>query len=170
MKNLKTLSILFLLVLATSCSKKDDDGGGGSPGEAEFNATINGGGFNNYSSNLGSYSTDTSSGTGLTIAVTDANLNVIRFFLNNSGGFDSGVIKEIGNGSQSSALFRDQAENITYNGSDGSISITENRTNPEGDDSSRIISGTFNITTSDNLGTTIVTLSGSFKDFQYTSF
>lgn len=45
MKILKTLSILFLSVLIISCSKKDDgDCGGGQALEAEFNATINGGG------------------------------------------------------------------------------------------------------------------------------
>ena len=57
MKTLKTISILFLSLVIISCSKKDDDNGGGSAPEAEFSATINGGGFgSNYSSRLGFYS------------------------------------------------------------------------------------------------------------------
>lgn len=167
MKTLKTLCVLFLSVLIFSCSKKDDDGGGGSAGEPEFNATINGGSFgNNYSAKLGYYSTTTTNG--ITIAVTDENQNIIRIFLNETGGFDT-VIKEIGNvddnGFVTNVIIRDQTAMITYNSTEGSITITENKANPEVE-GGRVISGNFSVTASINTGDT-VTMTGNFKNIAY---
>ena len=166
MKTLKTLCILFLSVAIVSCSKKDDDGGGGAP-EAAFNATINGGTFgSNYSSKLGFYSTTTTNG--ITIAITDQNQNIIRMFLNETGGFDT-VIKEIGNvddnGFVTNVIIRDQEAMITYNSSEGQIVITENKSNPE-NEGGRLISGNFDITAVVNTGET-VTMTGTFKNIAY---
>lgn len=170
MKNLKTLCILLLSVLIISCSKKDDGDGGGSAPEAEFNATINGGGFgNNYASRLGFYSGDYSNDSGLTLAVTDANTNIVRIFLNQTGGFGSGITKVIGdvgpNGLVTNIIIRDQTNQVTYNSSDGEINITENKENPESE-SGRLISGNFTITATSGAGPTI-TMTGSFKNFAY---
>ncbi|HBC04785.1 MAG: hypothetical protein CL528_12290 [Aequorivita sp.] len=169
MKTLKTISILFLSLVIISCSKKDDDNGGGSAPEAEFSATINGGGFgSNYSSRLGFYSSDYS-GNGLTLAVTDENTNIIRIFLNNTGGFGSGITKIINdvatNGFVTSVVIRDQANQVTYNASEGEINILENRQNPENEDG-RLISGNFTITATSGSGPSI-TMNGNFKHFAY---
>lgn len=168
MKILKTLSILFFSLLIISCSSKDDDNDGGSAPPSEFNAKISGGSFGgNYNSTFGSYYTDSS--VGLTIAVTDANEHVIRFFLNDKGGFESGVTKIIGeidnNGYYTSVAIRDQNEQISYNSSEGNVKISENGGNPA-TEGGRLISGSFNITAiSSSSGT--ITMTGTFKNIAY---
>lgn len=167
MKNLKLLCILFLSLIIISCSSDNDDDAGSAP-TAEFNATINGASFgSNYTSTFGSYYTDSS--VGLTIAVTDANQHVIRFFLNNNGGFDSGVNKIIGeiddDGYYTDVVIRDQTAEISYVSSEGKITITENYKNPEFDNV-RLISGSFNVTSISNSSTTI-TMIGTFKNIAY---
>jgi hypothetical protein len=169
MKTLKTICILFLSVLIISCSKKDDGDGGGTAPEAEFSATINGGGFgSNYASRLGFYSSDYSDN-GLNLSVTDANTNVVSIFLNNTGGFGSGITKIIGdvatNGFVTNVVIRDQTNQVTYNSSDGEINILENVANPETEDG-RLISGNFTITATSGAGPTI-TLTGNFKKIAY---
>jgi len=172
MKILKTLCILFLSVVIISCSKKDDGdgGGGGSAPEAEFSATINGGGFgNNYAARLGFYSSDYSDDNGLTLSVTDENTNIIRIFLNQTGGFGSGITKVVGdvatNGFITSVVIRDQDAQVTYNASEGEINILENSENPE-IENGRLISGNFTITATSGVGPTI-TMTGNFKNFAY---
>ncbi len=170
MKIFKTLSILFLSVVIISCSKKDDGDEGGSAPEAEFSATLNGGGFgNNYVARLGFYSSDYSNENGLTLAVTDENTNIIRIFLNQTGGFGSGITKIIGdvatNGFITSVVIRDQDAQVTYNASEGEVNITENKANPESEDG-RLISGNFTITAISGAGPT-VTMTGNFKNFAY---
>lgn len=167
MKTLKTLCILFLATLVLSCSKKDDDGDGGGAPPAEFKATLNGGSFgSNYIAELGNYSTDSTNG--ITIAVTDSNLNIIRIFMNETGGFDT-VIKEIGNvdgnGFVTNVIIRDQQAMITYNSTEGRIVINENKSNPEME-GGRLISGTFDVKASINTGET-VTMTGTFKNIAY---
>ncbi|CAM3511029.1 hypothetical protein [Aequorivita lipolytica] len=168
MKTLKTLSILFFSLLILSCSKDDDNDSGGDPAKTEFTATINGGGFgSNYAARLGSYSTD--SNNGLTLAITDENANVIRFFFNQTGGFGSGITKIVGdvdsNGFVTNVIIRDQGAQVTYNSSEGEINILENRENPDSEDG-RLISGNFTITATSGVGPT-VTMTGNFKDFAY---
>jgi len=168
MKNLKTICILFFSVLMLSCSKKDDGGGDSAP-EAEFSATINGGGFgNNYTSRLGFYSSDYSDN-GLTLAITDESTNIVRIFLNQTGGFGSGITKIVGdvatNGFVTGVIIRDQTNQVTYDASEGEINILENRENPENEDG-RLISGNFTITATSGAGPT-VTMTGNFKNFAY---
>lgn len=167
MKNLKTLCILLLSVLMLSCSKKDDRGD--SAPEAEFSATIIGSGFgNNYTSRLGFYSSDYSTN-GLTLAITDENTNIVRIFLNQTGGFGSGITKIVGdvatNGFVTSVIIRDQTNQVTYDASEGEINILENRENPEFE-GGRLISGNFTITATSGAGPT-VTMTGNFKNFAY---
>lgn len=167
MKNLKTLCILLLSLSIISCSSSDDDGGGSAP-EAEFKATIKGGTFgDNYTATFGSYYTDTSAG--ITIVINDENNNLIRIFLNDKGGFDSGVNKVIGeidnNGFYTGVVIRDQTEEISYNSTEGNINLQENKKNPASD-SGRLISGTFNVTAVSNTAST-VTMTGTFKNIAY---
>ena len=167
MKTLKTLSILFLSVLIISCSKKDDNDDQQTAPEPEFRITIIGASFgNNYLSELGNYTTDSTNG--LTIAVTDSNTNVIRIFMNQTGDFGPGV-KEIGNvddnGFVTNVVVRDQDAMITYTSTEGTITILENMANPE-DADGRLISGNINVTASTNTGETIV-LGGPFENIAY---
>ncbi|WP_157429289.1 hypothetical protein [Aequorivita sublithincola] len=169
MKNLKTICILFFSVLIISCSKKDEDGGGIAP-EAEFNAIINGGGFgSNYAALMDYYSTNYSNDSGLDLLINDKNTNIVRIFLNNTGGFGSGITKVIGdvaaNGLITNVVIRDQNAQVTYNASEGEINITENRENPESENG-RLISGNFTITATSGVGPTI-TMTGNFKNFAY---
>ena len=164
MKTLKTFSLLFFSLLILSCSKDDNNGGGDTDPAAEFTATINGGPYNNLIATLGSYSSDSTNG--LTIAVVDANGNTIRLFMNSTGGFNSGVTKEVGNidsnGFQTGTLFRDQATQIIYYSISGSIKITQNSAS-NSDPDNRVVSGTFNVTASINSGSTL-TMTGNFNN------
>lgn len=171
MKTLKTLCILFLSVLIISCSKKDDDGGGDSVPEATFTGNINGGPFSNYTARLGSYSTQSS--VGLTLAIIDENGNTIRLFMNKTGGFSAGTVKEIGDidmdGFATNALIHHTDSQVTYNATVGNMTISENRDNPAGEES-KVISGSYTLTLTDNLGTTTITMNGTFNNFVYTDF
>jgi len=165
MKTLRVTILLVLSLVTLSCSGDDD--GGSNAGTPEFTATINGGTFNNYTAALEGFSVTAS--VGLTIAITDTNFNIIRLFMNNTGGFSSGVVKEVGNidsdGFVTTVTIRDQEALITYTATSGSISISEVRSNPD-EPSLKSISGTFNITASDNNGAT-VTMTGSFSNLDY---
>ncbi|WP_432410995.1 hypothetical protein [Rasiella sp. SM2506] len=170
MKNLKNLFVIALVFTVCACSKKDDDGDGGNPAQAEFTATIKGGSFgDNYESKLGFYSSDYSNDNSLTLAITDENTNIVRFFLNETGGFGSGITKVIGNkdsnGFITNVVIRDQAAQVTYDATIGEINILENRENPDSEDG-RLISGNFTITATSGVGPTI-TMMGTFKDFAY---
>ncbi len=166
MKILKTLVCITLLVTLFACSKKDDDGGT-SAEEASYTATINGGGFTNFSSTLGSYAPDFNSN-GLTLAIVDQNSNTIRIFLNKTGGFTSGVVKTIGNedadGFITSVIIRNDANQQIFGSSEGNITITSNI--EDSDNEQNLISGTINVTANNNTGT-VVTISGTFTNFQY---
>lgn len=166
MKDLKTLCILFVSLLVFSCSSDDD--GGDSVGSPEFAATIMGGPFNNYSSVFDYYDAN-SDNDRVTIIITDTNQNIIRLFMNNTGGYSKGVSKEIGNvdtgGFVTAALFRDQQAQLTYNAFEGNISITEYREDPE-DENYTVISGTFSIKATTNTGTEI-NMNGSFSNMSF---
>jgi len=166
MKNLKSISLLLLTVLLLACSK-DDDSSNGAP-EAAFTAAINGGSFSNYTANLGFYDASSTQGT-LTISITDDNNNIIRIFVNSTGGLSGGVVKQVGdvdsNGFGTNVTIRDQAAQITYSSIDGSVTISRNVANPD-DEQQRLVSGSFNITASTNTGTT-VTMTGSYENIAF---
>lgn len=166
MKNLKTLAILFVAFLVFSCSK--DDNGSDSNVEASFTATIDGGTFTNYSAMLGFYDLQSTDGT-LTISVTDSNNNVIRIFMNSTGGLSAGVVKQVGdidgNGFGTAVAIRDQGAQITYNSISGSIRITENVAHPD-DSGRRLVSGNFNIVANNNTSAD-VTMTGSYSNLDF---
>lgn len=165
MKHLKIITVVFMSMLVLSCSGDDDSGGGGdSDPVVQFSATINGSGYTNYLATLGSVTAD--GDVGLTIVLTDSNNNIVRIFMNNTGGFNSGVVKKIGNvdgdGFGTNALFRDQGTQITYNSSVGSITIFEN-VQSNIDPSNRLVTGNFDIIANVNTGETI-TIIGTFEN------
>ena len=166
MRHLKSIGILCLSLLILSCSKDDDSSGDAL--EAIFTAAINGGSFNNYTAKLGFYDASSSQGT-LTISVTDDSNNVIRIFVNSTGGLSGGVIKQVGdvdsNGFGTNVTIRDQAAQITYSSIDGSITIARNIENPD-NEQQRLVSGSFNITASTNTGDT-VTMTGSYENIAF---
>lgn len=170
MKHSSILLLLVSLVFFTfSCSK--DEGSDENPAEnAEFNATINGGIFTNYSATLGFYSAEHAVGQNtLTINVTDANNNIVRLFMNDTDGLGSGTVKQINNadsnGFVTNLIFRDQEAQVTYSSISGSITISENIENPSNSEY-RLISGSFNVITSTNTGTEL-TVNGTFSNMEY---
>lgn len=166
MKTLKTLSILFFSLLTISCSKDDGGDDGGGSGEPAFSASVDGGPFANYSAIYSSYSADDA--VGVTFTVFDQDMNSYRFFLNGTGGYGSGTVKEIGN-VDSDGFFtnvtvrHDESLQVFMASSDGTITITENVVN---DDDRNIISGTFSFMANTNVGVDI-TVSGTFENFEY---
>ncbi|MEZ4793445.1 MAG: hypothetical protein R2783_08310 [Gelidibacter sp.] len=171
MKHFKTLCLVFFAFVLISCGK-DDDSVDNPADNAQFNATINGGTFSNYSSTLGFYIAQPGiSENTLSINVTDSNNNVINMFMNSTNGLGNGTIKEIGdvdtNGFSTTVAIRDQVAQITYTSISGSITITDSRVNPA-DSEYRLISGSFDIVASINTGTQ-VTMTGTFSNLQYSN-
>ena len=166
MRHLKSIGILCLTLLTLSCSK-DDDSNSDAP-EAAFTAAINGGSFSNYTANLGFYDASSSQGT-LTISITDDNNNIIRIFVNSTGGLSGGVVKQVGdvdsNGFGTNVTIRDQAAQITYSSIDGSVTISHNVAHPD-NDIQRLVSGSFNITATTNTGDT-VTMTGNYENIAF---
>ncbi|MEZ4801197.1 MAG: hypothetical protein R2797_00385 [Gelidibacter sp.] len=170
MKHSNILLVAFSLFLFTFSCSKDDNKDDDQTAEPEFSASINGGTFSDYHATLGFYNaTSGASANSLNITITDSNNNIINIFLNGTGGLNSGVIKEMNNvdseGFVTNLVIRDQAAQVTYTSTSGSITISENREGPS-DSGYRYISGDINVTTSTNTGTE-VTITGSFTDFKY---
>ncbi len=168
MSTFKTLCFLLFSVALLSCNKDDESDSSGTDPEAAFNATINGGNFSNYISTLGFYDASSSDGT-LSISVTDSNNNVVRLFMNSTGGLNSGVVKEINNTDPNNfvtqVVIRDQTAMVTYTSISGNITILENRQSAE-DSNYRLVTGNFIITASTSTGTNI-TMTGNFDNIKY---
>ena len=169
MKNLHFISILFLSLIVLSCNK-DDDNDNPPAGESGFQATINGGTYSNYNFSLGVYQiTKGTNGNTLSIDIGDSSGNMVNLFLNGSGGFGSGVVKQMGNidsnNFTTNAVIRQQ-QAVTYFSSNGNVKITTNIEHPT-ETGHRLISGTFNITASSIDGTNVTTMTGSFTELDY---
>jgi len=168
MKILKPLLFLAIALLVLSCNKDDD---GDNVPEANYAALINGGTFNNYNSVMNFYDVSTALDR-LTLNITDNNNHIIRIFLNNTGGYGSGISKTIGaadsDGFVTTVTIRDQDNMITYTSVSGTVTITSNNEKP-GDSEYRLISGNFNIDATTSTGDT-VNMSGTFSNMQYLNF
>lgn len=171
MKNLQILKILLLSLIVLSCSKDNDDNETLAAQDPAVAATINGGTYANYPFSLGVYSitTGTTSNT-LSIDFADTSGNAINLFLNESGGFGPGVVKEIGNVDSNSfmtnAIIRDPQSQNTYFSSNGSITITNNRSHPT-NAGHQLISGTFSFSASTLDNSNTATVTGSFTELDY---
>jgi len=161
--------MLCLFIITLSCSKDDDN----PPAQDnEFAATINGGTFSNYNFIIGAYQiTKGTNGNTLSIDISDPNGEMITLFLNGTGGFSSGTVKEMGNVDANSfvtyALIRQTEPEISYYSSGGNLTITNNRAHPS-ISGHRLISGEFNITASSTDGANTTSMIGSFTELDYT--
>ena len=169
MKSLRLIYTLFLSMIIMSCSS-DDVNNDASEGP-EFQATINGGTFSNYSFKLGVYDVvKGTNGTTLKIIMADKNGKQITLFLNSSGGFKSGAVKQMGD--VDSDKFRtyveikDNQPSAQYFSQSGSLKITNNREHPSNSQKS-LISAEFNIVASTIDGKTSITMKGSFNDLEF---
>lgn len=172
MKNLPVFTLLFLSIITLSCNKDDDNSNESTPvGVSEFQATINGGTYSNYSFTVGVYQiTKGTFGNTLSIDIADTNGEMITLFLNGTDGFSSGTVKEMGNLDSNNftnyALIRQQQPQISYYSSDGSVTITNNREHPT-EPGSRLISGVFSITASSIDGNNTTSMTGSFTELSF---
>nr|WP_321232476.1 hypothetical protein [uncultured Psychroserpens sp.] len=171
MKNLQFIFILALSIMMLSCDK--DDSNDNPPLEGtEFQATINGGTFSNYSFIIGVYEiTKGTNGNTLSIDIGDVNGEQITLFLNGTDGFNSGTVKQMGNIDSNNfvtyALIRQQEPEISYFSSVGTVTITKNIAHPS-EVGRRLISGSFNITAASIDDSNELSLTGSFTELEYT--
>ena len=169
MKNRNFFCILFFSMIMLSCSS---DVANNDPSEGpSIQATINGGTFSNYSFKLGAYEVvKGSNGNTLRITMADKNSKQITLFLNSSGGFDKGTVKQMGD--VDSDKFRtyvevkDNQPSTLYFSQSGNLKITNNREHPSNSQKS-VISGEFNIVASTTDGNNSVTMKGFFNDLEY---
>ncbi|EGV42265.1 hypothetical protein BZARG_543 [Bizionia argentinensis JUB59] len=173
MKKLCVFTFIFFSVnILLSCSSDDDNGNDNSPAQdATFQAVINGGNYSEYSFTLGIY--DVSKGTNgntLNIETVDTQGELITLFLNGTGGFGSGTVKEMGNVDSNKftnyILIRQKQPQISYYSSNGNVTITKNREHPT-KPGYRLISGKFNTTATSPDGNHTTTMSGTFKELEY---
>ncbi|MBO3099108.1 hypothetical protein [Gelidibacter pelagius] len=169
MKNLRLIYILFFSLSFMSCSSDDAIN---DPSEGpQFQATINGGTFSNYSFKLGAYeAVKGSNGNTLRITMADKSGKQITLFLNNTGGFNKGTVKQMGD--VDSDKFRtyveikDNQPSAQYFSQSGNLKITNNREHTSNSQKS-LISGEFDIVASTIDGTISVTMKGSFSDLEF---
>lgn len=167
MKNLRVICILFVSLLTVSCSSDDPNE---TPVEGPaVQATLHGGTFSNYNFKLGVYEVAKgTNGNTLNINLSDKNGKMITLFLNSSGGFTSGTVKQINDVDsgkfKTNAVIRDGQ--VSYFSSKGSIKITHNRDHPTNAEQ-RMISGEFNIDASTIDQTQSTTIKGTFVDLVY---
>ncbi|MBA6151608.1 hypothetical protein [Gelidibacter maritimus] len=169
MKNLHLIYMLLFSMALMSCSS--DDTNNDSPENPAFEATINGGTFSNYGFKLGAYeAVKGPNGTTLRITMADKNGKQMTLFLNSTGGFNKGTVKQMGD--VDSDKFRtyveikDNQPATLYFSQSGNLKITNNREHPSKSEKS-LISGEFNIEAITVDGTKSVTVKGSFNDLEF---
>ena len=169
------MCILFLSIIALSCSKDDHIENPETQQNTEaqdpaFQAAINGGTFTDFSFVLSVYNITKGSNGTISINVADNQGNDVNLFLNNTGGFGNGTVKQIGdmdsNNFVTNAVIRDLQSPVTYFSSTGNITITNNREHPT-ETGHRLISGNYNITASSIDGSQITTMTGSFTELDF---
>lgn len=172
MKTLQHYALLVLTVMTlASCSKNDDTPENPPAEEAEFQAVINGGAYSDYSFIIGVYQiTKGTNGNTLSIDIADVNGDMITLFLNGTGGFDNGSVKDMGNIDANNfttyTLIRQQQPQISYFSTSGSVTITNNRTHPTAV-GHRLISGHFSVAAASIDGNNTTALTGSFTELDY---
>ncbi len=172
MKNVFLFALSFVTLCSISCSSDDDTAETNPPaGVSAFQATIDGGTYSNYTYALGVYEVvKGTNGNTLSINTGDINGDMITLFLNGTGGFDSGTVKEMGNVDSDEfntfASIRQANSQITYFSTSGNVTITTNRAHPT-ETGHRLISGSFSITASSVDGSNSTSMSGSFTELDF---
>ncbi|WP_296316249.1 hypothetical protein [Winogradskyella sp. UBA3174] len=170
MKDLQLLTILFFSVITLSCNK-DENNDNLPPQQETFEATINGGTYDNYSFTIGAYQiTKGTNGNTLSIDIADPNGDMVTLFLNGDGGFSSNTVKPMGgidsNNFVTYGLIRQSNPQLSYFSSSGNVTITNNREHPT-ELGHRLISGTFSITATSSDGLNTTSMTGSFIELNY---
>lgn len=156
-------------MIMLSCSSDDANN---DPSEGpSFQATINGGTFSNYSFKLGAYeAVKGTNGNTLKITMADKNGKQITLFLNSTGGFKTGIVKQMGDVDSDKFItyveIKNNEPSAQYFSQSGTLKITNNREHPSNSQKS-LISGEFNIVASTTDGTISITMKGSFNDLQF---
>ena len=172
MKNLHFITLFLLSIITLSCNSDDDNGNDNPPAQdAAFQAEINGGTYSNYAFIVGIYEiTKGTNGNTLSIDIADINGELVTIFLNGTGGFGSGTVKEMGNIDSDNftnyILIRQKQPSISYYSSSGQVTITNNREHPE-KPGHRLISGNFSMTAASVDGNHTTSMSGSFTELEY---
>jgi len=156
-----------------SCDK-DDDNDNNEPisGDPGITANINGGTYNNYTFTDGIYQVTlgTNSPT-MSIDAADIFGDQITIFLNGTGGFESGAVKNMGNIDSNNFttyvnIRQQSSTQISYFSTSGNVSIVENKAHPT-EAGKRLISGSFNVTATSISGDNTTVMTGSFTELEY---
>ena len=170
MKNLHIIYVLLFSIFLLSCSSSDENN---DPAEGpNSQATINGGTFSNYAFKLGVYQiVKGTNGNTLNMQMADKKGIQITLFLNGTGDFKSGTVKQMGNvdsnESVTHAWIRDIQPPVSYISKSGTLKIKNNREHPS-NSQQRLISGEFNIVALSEDGKQTTTMKGSFNDLVFT--
>ena len=170
MKNLHLL-LTILTVFIFSCSSDDDNNSTTPVAENQgISAIINGSTFNNYNFSDSIYQLTKGTNNTMTLNAGDTDGNQITLFLNSTGGFNSGTIKNMGdidsNNFVTYILLRQNNPETSYFSSTGNLTITENRAHPT-DSGLQLLSGSFEITANPVNDPTTITITGIFLELEF---
>lgn len=169
MKPIQLLCAFILSFFILGCSSDDqvyviaEDPG--------IRATIDGGTYSDYNYQDGVYEI-TSNGNGSVLSIDSADINgdMLTLFLNATGGFDAGVVKDMGNVDENNfvtyVLIRQQNLQLSYYSDSGQVTITSNVPHPT-EEGTRLISGTFEVSASSTTPNHTTTITGAFIDLSY---
>ena len=172
MKNLRLLQILIFALLMMSCDKDDgNDNNEQLSGDPGIAASINGGSFSNHTFTDGIYQITLGTyGTTMSIDTADIIGDQITLFLNGTGGFESGTVKNMGdldsNNFTTYVNIRQSSTQISYFSTSGNVTIIENRAHPT-EAGTRLISGTFNVSAASITDDNTTVMTGSFTELEY---
>lgn len=173
MKNLRLLQMFVFVLCIVSC-EKDDSNDDQSPlsDNPGMTATINGGTYSNYAFKDGIYQVTTNAnGNTMSINAADFNGDQVTLFLNATGGFSAGAVKNMGelddNNFTNYVTIRQQSSTqISYMSTSGNVKISQNRAHPT-EAGTRLISGTFNISAASTTDENATVMTGSFTELEY---
>ena len=173
MKNLRLLQYFVFAIFMMSCDKDDSNENiepiSGDPG---ITANINGGSYSNYTFTDAIYQiTLGTNGTTMSIDAGDINGDQITLFLNATGGFEPGTVKNMGdldsnNFTNFVNIRQLSSTQISYFSTSGNVTIIENKSHPT-EAGTRLISGTFNISADSSTDNNTTVMTGSFTELEY---
>lgn len=172
MKNLRLLQISVFAIFMMSCNKDDgNDNNETLSGDPGITANINGGSYSNYTFTDGIYQITLGTyGTTMSIDSADIIGDQITLFLNGTGGFESGTVKNMGdmdsNNFTNYVNIRQSSTQISYFSTSGDVTIIENRAHPT-EAGTRLISGTFNVSAASITDNNTTVMTGSFTELEY---
>ncbi|MEM1001313.1 MAG: hypothetical protein AAGH46_01540 [Bacteroidota bacterium] len=174
MKDLR-LSIGFIACLLIFACESEDSQDLQTPptlsDDPGVSVIINGDSYSNYNFNDAVYQISKPNPNALHIQAGDENGDQIDLFLNGTGGFSNGAIKEIGNTDENNfmtyALVRQADTQLNYFATtSGQVVIQSNETHPS-KEGFRLISGSISLSASTQDALNTLTVVGTFTDLEY---